>query len=235
MAGLHWLISRKEIHARWGDVSSGAAFERARRALLRLEEENYHPKNWRPIILAHQRRRLPAQPPRRVRLLAHRRPRRAHPRPDHHRRRRGPDRAPRATPRTSCASSSPPRNSRPSPPWSSTGPPGRREGPAPVPRPRRLQAEHRHARLVGEPRRHPAPTAACSASSRDLGRSLVIVRCDREEQRIRWSAPTGTDRHLVARRRQQLADAAARPPARPEPRLAPPHDPHPPRRRPGLR
>lgn len=52
MAALHWIISRKEIRARWGDVGSGAAFERARRALLRLEEEKYHPKNWRPIILA---------------------------------------------------------------------------------------------------------------------------------------------------------------------------------------
>ncbi len=52
MAALHWIISRKEIQARWGDVGSGAAFERARRSLLRLEEEKYHPKNWRPIILA---------------------------------------------------------------------------------------------------------------------------------------------------------------------------------------
>lgn len=52
MAALHHIISRKEIRARWGDVGSGAAFERARKALLRLEEEKYHPKNWRPIILA---------------------------------------------------------------------------------------------------------------------------------------------------------------------------------------
>jgi len=52
MAALHYIISRKEIEARWGDVSSGAAFEKARRGLLRLEEERYHPKNWRPIILA---------------------------------------------------------------------------------------------------------------------------------------------------------------------------------------
>jgi amino acid transporter len=52
MGGLHWIISRKEIRARWGDVGSGAAFERARRSLLKLEEEKYHPKNWRPIILA---------------------------------------------------------------------------------------------------------------------------------------------------------------------------------------
>ena len=52
MAVLHFYISRKEVEARWGDLQSGAAFERARRALLRLEEERYHPKNWRPIILA---------------------------------------------------------------------------------------------------------------------------------------------------------------------------------------
>ncbi|MDA0766358.1 MAG: hypothetical protein O3A87_06025 [Verrucomicrobia bacterium] len=52
MAALHHIISRKEIEARWGDVSSGAAFERACLGLLRLKEERYHPKNWRPIILA---------------------------------------------------------------------------------------------------------------------------------------------------------------------------------------
>jgi hypothetical protein len=32
-------------------VHSGLAFERARRALLRLEAEQMHPKNWRPILL----------------------------------------------------------------------------------------------------------------------------------------------------------------------------------------
>lgn len=52
IGGLHWYIRSKEIESRWGDVQSGAAFERARRALLRLEEEGYHPKNWRPAILA---------------------------------------------------------------------------------------------------------------------------------------------------------------------------------------
>lgn len=51
ITGLQWRISRKEIRAAWGDVKSGVAFERARRALLRLEEERYHPKNWRPIVL----------------------------------------------------------------------------------------------------------------------------------------------------------------------------------------
>ncbi|GIW78931.1 MAG: Na-K-Cl cotransporter [Gemmatales bacterium] len=52
MGLLHWYISAKEVEARWGDLQSGLLFERARRALLRLEEELYHPKNWRPIILA---------------------------------------------------------------------------------------------------------------------------------------------------------------------------------------
>jgi amino acid transporter len=49
---LYRLIARKQIQARWGDVRHGAAFERARTNLLRLEDERYHPKNWRPVILA---------------------------------------------------------------------------------------------------------------------------------------------------------------------------------------
>lgn len=52
IAGLHWFIRYREIESRWGDLQSGVAFERARRALMRLEEESYHPKNWRPTILA---------------------------------------------------------------------------------------------------------------------------------------------------------------------------------------
>jgi amino acid transporter len=52
MALLKWWIARKEIRAAWGDVRSGAAFEQARRALLKLEETRYHPKNWRPMVLA---------------------------------------------------------------------------------------------------------------------------------------------------------------------------------------
>jgi len=51
IAGLHWYIRYCEIEARWGDLNSGVIFERARRSLLRLEEEAYHPKNWRPVIL----------------------------------------------------------------------------------------------------------------------------------------------------------------------------------------
>jgi len=49
---LHWYIRFREIEGRWGDLNSGVAFERARRSLLRLEQEAYHPKNWRPLVLA---------------------------------------------------------------------------------------------------------------------------------------------------------------------------------------
>lgn len=52
IAALHWFIRWREIKGRWGDLHSGVAFERARKALLRLEEEAYHPKNWRPIVMA---------------------------------------------------------------------------------------------------------------------------------------------------------------------------------------
>lgn len=52
IATLHWFIRWREIESRWGDLQSGVAFEQARRALWRLEEQAYHPKNWRPIIIA---------------------------------------------------------------------------------------------------------------------------------------------------------------------------------------
>ena len=52
MALLHRYIAFHEVEARWGDLQSGIAFERARKSLLRLEQQLYHPKNWRPIILA---------------------------------------------------------------------------------------------------------------------------------------------------------------------------------------
>jgi amino acid transporter len=52
IAGVYAYIQYHEIEARWGDLQGGVAFERARRALLRLEEESYHPKNWRPVMLA---------------------------------------------------------------------------------------------------------------------------------------------------------------------------------------
>jgi amino acid transporter len=54
--GLAWLlyrlIARAEISVAWGDVDSGMAYQRARNALLQLEQKRYHPKNWRPAILA---------------------------------------------------------------------------------------------------------------------------------------------------------------------------------------
>lgn len=52
MAVLLRQVSRRESESRWGDVQWGNAYENARRALLRLEEETYHPKSWRPSILA---------------------------------------------------------------------------------------------------------------------------------------------------------------------------------------
>ena len=48
---LYVMIARSEIRVKWGDVDSGLAYERARKALLRLEREQYHPKNWRPSVL----------------------------------------------------------------------------------------------------------------------------------------------------------------------------------------
>jgi amino acid transporter len=51
-AGLYVLIKRAKIIVQWGDVDSGLAYQRARKSLLRLEQERYHPKNWRPSILA---------------------------------------------------------------------------------------------------------------------------------------------------------------------------------------
>lgn len=52
MTGIHNWIGRRQIEARWGDVNSGLLFQRTRKNLLKLEGELYHPKNWRPIILA---------------------------------------------------------------------------------------------------------------------------------------------------------------------------------------
>ena len=51
-AALHRYLERQNVIATWGDLKSGAAFERARKSLLKLEEEKYHPKNWRPSVLA---------------------------------------------------------------------------------------------------------------------------------------------------------------------------------------
>ena len=49
---LYYLINRADVAVEWGDVQSGLAYQRARNSLLRLEHEVYHPKNWRPSIIA---------------------------------------------------------------------------------------------------------------------------------------------------------------------------------------
>ena len=52
VASLHWYLSRIDTTANWGDLNSGLLFERTRRNLMKLEDELYHPKNWRPFVLA---------------------------------------------------------------------------------------------------------------------------------------------------------------------------------------
>jgi amino acid transporter len=52
VASLHWYLSRVDVTANWGDLKSGLLFERTRRNLIKLEDELYHPKNWRPFVLA---------------------------------------------------------------------------------------------------------------------------------------------------------------------------------------
>ena len=52
MAAIWYFLYRKQMDADWGDLSSGLMFERTRKNLLKLEQSLYHPKNWRPIILA---------------------------------------------------------------------------------------------------------------------------------------------------------------------------------------
>jgi len=65
-AGLFLLIERAEIVVHWGDLTSGLAYQRARRSLLRIEKERYHPKNWRPSILA-----LSGNPKNRIHLVSY--------------------------------------------------------------------------------------------------------------------------------------------------------------------
>ncbi|RKY55267.1 MAG: amino acid permease [Candidatus Neomarinimicrobiota bacterium] len=50
-SGMYFIILHKKINVQWGDIKSGWAYQRARKALFRLEQEKYHPKNWRPSIL----------------------------------------------------------------------------------------------------------------------------------------------------------------------------------------
>jgi amino acid transporter len=52
VAALYWYLSRGQISANWGNLYSGLLFERTRRNLIKLEDELYHPKNWRPFVLA---------------------------------------------------------------------------------------------------------------------------------------------------------------------------------------
>lgn len=52
MAGIYFYLYSKQVESRWGDLNSGLLFERTRKNLLKLEQMLYHPKNWRPIILA---------------------------------------------------------------------------------------------------------------------------------------------------------------------------------------
>ena len=51
MAAIYDTLRRRELKTSWGDVLSGTIFERVRRNLMKLEEEAYHAKNWRPSIL----------------------------------------------------------------------------------------------------------------------------------------------------------------------------------------
>ena len=52
MGAIWFFIYRKQVESQWGDLNSGLLFERTRKNLLRLEQSLYHPKNWRPIVLA---------------------------------------------------------------------------------------------------------------------------------------------------------------------------------------
>jgi hypothetical protein len=52
VASLHAYLTWMEPTADWGDLQSGWLFEKTRRNLIKLEDELYHPKNWRPFVLA---------------------------------------------------------------------------------------------------------------------------------------------------------------------------------------
>ena len=52
VGALHWYLSHAELNANWGDLNSGLLFQRTRTNLLKLEDQLYHPKNWRPFVLA---------------------------------------------------------------------------------------------------------------------------------------------------------------------------------------
>ena len=52
MVVIHRFLGNKDLRATWGDAHGGSMLERARRSLVALEQERYHPKNWRPAVLA---------------------------------------------------------------------------------------------------------------------------------------------------------------------------------------
>lgn len=52
VASLHRYLSLSNFKANWGDLNQGLLFERTRQSLLKLEASLYHPKNWRPFVLA---------------------------------------------------------------------------------------------------------------------------------------------------------------------------------------
>jgi amino acid transporter len=52
ITALHAYIRSAKIQASWGDMQSGLTFQRTRSNLLKLEDQLYHPKNWRPNVLA---------------------------------------------------------------------------------------------------------------------------------------------------------------------------------------
>lgn len=52
VGALHSYLTRVDLSANWGNLHSGLLFERTRRNLIKLEDELYHPKNWRPFVLA---------------------------------------------------------------------------------------------------------------------------------------------------------------------------------------
>ncbi|WP_436715177.1 amino acid permease [Roseiconus lacunae] len=52
VGALHYYLTRANLDTDWGDINSGLLFERTRRNLLKLEDSLYHPKNWRPFVLA---------------------------------------------------------------------------------------------------------------------------------------------------------------------------------------
>lgn len=52
LSGLYYYLLKLNLQAQWGDLNSGLLFERTRRNLMKLEDGLYHPKNWRPFVLA---------------------------------------------------------------------------------------------------------------------------------------------------------------------------------------